>query len=59
MQKYKVNKNKCAGCRACLNACPFGAIEIDQDGKAIINPEKCRGCGRCQRACPFEAIERA
>ncbi len=58
MQKFKINKTKCAGCGACLQACPFGAITIDSDGKAIINPEKCRGCGKCQEVCPFGAIEK-
>ena len=45
----------CTGCGACLNACPFGAIEI-RDGKAIVT-EVCRACGQCIDVCPVGAIE--
>jgi Fe-S-cluster-containing hydrogenase component 2 len=55
--KFEVNKSKCAGCGACLRACPHGAIEIGKDGKAFIDQNKCKKCGECQRICPFDAIE--
>ena len=45
----------CTGCGACLNACPFGAIET-RDGKAYIT-EVCRACGQCVDVCPVGAIE--
>jgi electron transfer flavoprotein alpha subunit/NAD-dependent dihydropyrimidine dehydrogenase PreA subunit len=45
----------CTGCGACLNACPFGAIET-RDGKAYIT-EACRVCGQCVDVCPVGAIE--
>jgi len=56
--KFEVNKSKCAGCGACLQACPHGAIKIGEDGKALINQSKCKKCGKCQRICPFDAIEK-
>jgi len=55
--KFKVNKSKCAGCGACLRACPHGAIKIGEDGKAFIDQNKCKKCGKCQEVCPFNAIE--
>ena len=55
--KFEVNKSKCAGCGACLRACPHGAIEIGEDGKAFIDQNKCKKCGKCQKICPFDAIE--
>ena len=45
----------CTGCGACLNACPFGAIEI-RGGRAYVT-EVCRACGQCVEACPVGAIE--
>jgi electron transfer flavoprotein alpha subunit/NAD-dependent dihydropyrimidine dehydrogenase PreA subunit len=45
----------CTGCGACLNACPFGAIEI-RDGRAYVT-EVCRACGQCVDVCPVGAIE--
>ncbi len=57
MIKFKVDKSKCAGCGACVKICPYGAVRIDKDGKAVINEEKCQKCGKCKEACPFGAIE--
>ncbi len=49
-----VIKDMCTGCEACLESCPFDAIEM-VDGKAWIN-EKCTMCMACIEACPEEAI---
>jgi electron transfer flavoprotein alpha subunit/NAD-dependent dihydropyrimidine dehydrogenase PreA subunit len=46
--------DECTGCEACLNICPFGAIEMQED-KAYIT-EACRACGQCVEACPVSAI---
>ena len=57
MIKFKVNKSKCAGCGACIGACPYGAIKLGEDGKAVIDEKKCKKCGECKEACPLGAIE--
>lgn len=41
---------KCAGCGACADCCPAGAITM-VDGKAQYDPEKCIGCGICVSRC--------
>ncbi len=54
---FRVNKEKCVGCRACLQACP-GATKIGEDGKAeIIDQEKLEQCGG-ESICPLGAIEK-
>jgi len=45
----------CTGCEACVNECPFGAIEMKGE-VAQIN-EKCNLCGTCAETCPVYAIE--
>ena len=52
---YKIDKEKCIGCGACVEACPMGCIAIGEDGKAEINPDICISCGSCAAVCPVEA----
>ncbi len=45
----------CNGCRRCLRACPYDAIEI-KDKKAHIL-ERCTSCGTCIEVCKEKAIK--
>ncbi len=51
----KIINEKCTGCKLCIKACPFAAIEM-VDKKAVINLDKCNLCGACIEACKFDAI---
>ena len=46
--------DNCTGCKLCLRACPYGAIDIVED-KARFN-EHCTQCGACASSCKFDAI---
>lgn len=52
--EIRILGEKCIGCKLCLKACPFNAIEM-VDGKARLLPN-CTHCGACLSACKFEAI---
>lgn len=54
--EYNVDKSACNSCGACVNVCPRDAIEIGEDGKAIIDQTKCNQCGKCIAVCPEDAI---
>ena len=51
----KVFADNCVACGACVDACPNGAITVDDI--AVIAASKCTDCGACIDACPSEAIE--
>jgi indolepyruvate ferredoxin oxidoreductase, alpha subunit len=66
---FKVNADKCTGCRLCLGlGCPpiawksidqaakAGVSRKKKDGVAVIDRNLCTGCGLCQQLCKFGAM---
>jgi heterodisulfide reductase subunit A len=43
----------CAGCKICVEVCPYDAITFDEEKKvAVVNEILCQGCGACASICP-------
>ena len=52
------DNNLCHGCGACAVACPFGAIDIVNNGKnnfPLINAN-CTDCNKCNEVCSGQTI---
>ena len=49
-----IDKENCSACGACVDACPFGVIEIIDDTATV--GDGCNLCGACEEVCAFEAI---
>ncbi len=46
----------CLGLGTCVEACPFDAMAMNENGLPIVFEDKCTGCGRCVQACPRDII---
>jgi electron transport complex protein RnfB len=45
----------CIGCKACVKACAYDAITVD-NFLAYIDPVKCKLCRKCVEVCPTNSI---
>ncbi|MFO8051213.1 MAG: FAD-dependent oxidoreductase [Thermoplasmatota archaeon] len=56
----RISSRKCAGCRLCIEVCPYDAIDYDEEKKmASVNEILCQGCGACAAVCPSGTTEQA
>ena len=42
---------KLIGCRFCYDACPYEAMELDENNRPVVIEDKCNGCGACESVC--------
>ena len=59
-----INQKECAGCSACVEACPMECLRIGMPKfrgdihttAELAKPDCCTGCGICAQNCPIRAI---
>jgi len=52
-----IDERICSGCQACLEVCPYNAIDFDAEkGVCRVNEALCKGCGACIAACFSDAV---
>jgi len=57
-EKAELIKEKCTGCKKCLNICSFNAIKWDKKQNIpVFDDLLCEGCGTCVIVCPENAIK--
>ncbi len=52
----KVSPERCNGCAACEEACPFGAIAFSGKERKAVKCELCGGSPQCVGFCTIEAL---
>jgi heterodisulfide reductase subunit A len=51
-----IDEDLCAGCKTCIELCPYTAIQFDEEKKiSKVEEVLCKGCGTCVAACPSGA----
>jgi ferredoxin len=50
----RIDEDKCTGCGACAEICPFEAVHVNE--KSAVSWEACMGCGVCVENCPEQAV---
>ena len=55
MARLIILGDKCTGCGACIDACPFGTLKMGDNNVPEV-PEDCKFCNECIKVCPVDAI---
>ena len=52
-----IDETRCAGCKMCLLACPYGNVHFDQEDGVSCKCDLCGGDPMCVRCCTSGALE--
>jgi len=55
-ERVVIDQDICISCGACVAACPYQALELDENGKARMIWEMCKDDFSCVAVCPVKCI---
>ena len=47
-----IDTTTCLGCHACVDACPYGVLEVQSYVAVVARPDACCGLVLCEQSCP-------
>ena len=55
----KIDRDKCIGCKVCIDVCPRILYKFNEDDKKVdlYNPENCINCNACVKRCLAHCLE--
>lgn len=54
--RVEVDEDKCIGDEECVNVCPTGVFEMQNEKAVPVNEDECVGCESCIEVCTTGAI---
>lgn len=57
MVRILVDNEKCTGCGTCVDICPVGVFEINNEKSVPVKTDECLVCRACEVQCPQSAIQ--
>ena len=52
-----INTTTCLGCYACVDACPYGVLDVNRYVAEVIRPDACCGLVLCEQSCPNGSLK--
>ena len=54
--RVEVDNDKCTGDEECVNVCPTGVFEMQDEKAVVVAEDECIGCESCIEVCEAGAI---
>ena len=52
-----IDTSTCLGCYACVDACPYGVLEVERYVAVVVRPDACCGLVLCEQRCPNRSLK--
>lgn len=56
MVSVALDQETCNACQTCVNTCPMGVFEAQEDTVVVAQEDQCIACRACEASCPVGAI---